>query len=307
MANNIQLAKKYIGDPTNFNQVFKKGSLTARLDSAAHRINFLNAKTVEIASYGFSTDLMGDYSRANGAPAADIVDTWKSYTLSQDKGNSLYLDVMDDEETLGEGLIRRANEFTRRIIIPGVDKYRFSVLGSVPTPATTPTVIGSKIVSGAASTSADVITRIDTAFEYLAENEVDTDNSILYVTPAFKNLMQNATGITKYFSTQKAHDGDVSTLIQFYNGAEIVEVPSNRLGEDVEFILVQPLAVGTAVKFDETRLINLTDTDATKFGHAWKYRIYYDLFLSVGKGIVEGEGATKTLVNPGVYVFKRND
>ena len=32
MANNIELAKKYIADPNNFNQVFRKGSLTSLLD-----------------------------------------------------------------------------------------------------------------------------------------------------------------------------------------------------------------------------------------------------------------------------------
>lgn len=304
MANTIALAQKYINDPANFNQVYKAAAKSADLE--ANEIKFLDGNVVKLPKYSFSVSAMGTYDRATGAPVADLTETWSTYQLSQDKGNSLFLDVMDDEETLSEGLIKRANEYVRQIAVPTVDAYRFGVLGTVPTPAATPTVLGSKIVTSAASTTATILTNVDAAFQYLEEKEVSVEGLILYVTPAVRNLMNNATGITKYFSVQQMHDGDVSTKVEFYNGAKIVVVASSRLGTKVEFILVQPKCVGSTVKFNESRLIDLTATDDKRFGFAWKYRMYYDLFLAAGPAIIEGTTPNFTLVNPGVYVKKES-
>lgn len=301
MANNIALAQKYLNDPRNFNQVYKNASKT--IDLEANQLQFLDANTVKLPIYNFSSSVMGTYSRDTGAPLIDLIEKWSTYTLSQDKGNSIKLDVMDDEETLGEGLIKRANEFTRRVIVPGIDTYRFGVLASVPTPTTDPTVVGSKIVGTTASTASDAISNVDAGFEYLEKNEVPMEGLVLYVTPAFRLLMQRSADITKKFDVQLV-DGDVNTRIETYNGAKIVTVPNTRLGTNIEFILVQPMSVGSAVKFNESRFIDLTNTTQGFFGQGWKYRVYYDLFISEGQAIIEGSGSTKTLVNPGIYVKK---
>lgn len=301
MANNIALAQKYLNDPTNFNQVYKNEAKTVDLEG--NQLKFLDANTVKLPRYNFSASVMGTYSRDSGAPVVDLVETWDTYTLSQDKGNSIKLDVMDDEETLGEGIIKRANEFTRRVIVPGIDAYRFGKLATVPTPATDPTVVGAKIVGTTASTATDAISNVDTAFEFLEKNEVPMEGLVLYVTPAFRLLMQRSDDITKKFSVQDGGN-NVDTRVEFYNGAKIVTVPPARLGTNIEFILVQPKAVASAVKFNESKLIDLTETTQGFFGQGWKYRVYYDLFLSQGSAIIEGTGATKTLVQPGVYVKK---
>lgn len=301
MANTISLAVKYINDVKNFNQVYKNEAKTTDLET--NELKVLDGNAVKMPNYGFSTAVMGTYSRDTGAPSANLVETWKTYTLSQDKGNSLVLDVMDDEETLGEGLIKRANEFTRRVIVPGIDAYRFGVLASVPTPAATPTVVGAKIVNGTLSTSSTAIENLDNAFKYLEDNEVPMEGLILYCTPSFRLAMQRSTEIAKRFEVQTKQT-DVNTTIELYNGAKIVTVPSSRLGAVVEFILVQPRSVASCVKFNESRLVDLTETSTSNFGQAWKYRVYYDLFISEGSTIIEGADATKVLINPGIYVKK---
>lgn len=297
MANSIALAQKYIGDQTNFNQVYKEKALTADLE--ANQLRVLDGNTVKIPLYAFSSQTLGNYSRATGAPAVDLVETWKTYTLSQDKGVSLYLDEMDDEETLSEGIIRRANEYVRQVIVPAVDTYRFSVLTRTPTT----TVVGAHIVTeDATPTSAsNILELIDGAFEYMAENEVSKEGLILYVSPKERTYIQRSSDLSKYVAVQKMI-GDVSTLVETYNGAKIVEVPSARLGEKVEFILVQPKSVASCVKFDESRLINATETTSNLFGYHWKARLYYDLFIADGPAIKEG--ASDVLVNPGIYVHK---
>lgn len=303
MANTIALAQKYIADINNFNQVYKYASLTADLE--ANQIKVLDGNTVKLPKYAFSNYALPTYSRDSGTTVVDLIESWNTYTLTQDKGTTLKLDVMDDEETLSQGLIKRANEYVRQVIVPAVDTYRFGVLATVPTPATTPTEadLGSKIVTDAVLTTSNVFEKIDAAFKYQADNEVPKTDLILYVTPATRHLMQRSTDISKKFDVQTVQ-GEISTVIEYYNGAKIVEVPSGRLGAGISFMLVQPKAVASCVKFNESVLVNLTETDAKFFGFAWKWRMYYDLFIAAGPAITEGTGANKTLVNPGVYVYK---
>lgn len=302
MANNIALAQKYINNVENFNQVFKRDSLTGLLET--QKLNFLDANTVKVPNRKFSTYTLGDYNRATGAAQVDLEEEWDTYTLTQDKGEFLYLDVMDDEETLSEGLIARANARNREVVVPSVDKYRFGVLATVPTPATDPTVVGAKIITAAAATVDNAVELVDNAHEYMEENEVPIDGTVLFVTPAFRKKMQRSKDIQKNFGVRDITLGGITTQFDEYNGSVIVTVPTARLGADIEFILVHPQAISTTVKFNESRLVDATATTKNLFGNYWKFRLYHDLFISKGQAIIEGTGATKTLVNPGVYVKK---
>ena len=294
MANNIVLAEKYINDPNNFNVVFKRDSLTALLET--ERVNFLDAQTIKVPNRKFNTYELGDYSRADGTTAVELIETWDTYTLSQDKGETIYLDVMDDEETLGDGLISRANARNREVVVPSVDKYRFNKLQTVPTAS----VVGAKIITAVAATPTNAIELVDDAHTYLQENEVPIEGTILFVSPAFKKSMQRSPDITRTFGTREVNVGGITTQFDEYNGSLIVTVPTPRLGANTEFILVNPLSVTATIKFNESRLVDGTATTSNLFGNFWKFRLYHDFFISKGQAIKEGN----LLVNPGIYVKK---
>lgn len=302
MANSIELAKKYIADPNNFNQVFRKGSLTSLL--LTERVVFLDADTIKMPKYGFSTDVQGAYSRENGTTRVGLVESWDTYQLTRDMGETIDLDVMDDEETLGEGIMRRANERTRQVIVPSNDGYIFNVLATVPTAATDPTVVGAKIVTSAAATPATALSLVDAAIDYLEEAEVGVEDAVLYCTTEFKRKMANSTALTRMFGVKEVGVANVKVTFETYEDIPIVSVPTKRLGAGVEFILVNKKAVTYVNKFTESKLINLTETTDNKFGWAWKYRQYGDFFLSEGAAVIEGSGATKVKINQGVYVKK---
>lgn len=305
MANNIVLAQNYAADGNNFQKVFAAASVTEDLTSQG--VVFTGAKTVKMPFYNFSLDKnadLPDYSRVNGTTVVDLIETFKELTLSQDKGPSLYLDEMDDEETLSEGIITRINEFIRTREVPAVDRYRFSVLFKTPTPATDPTVVGAKIVSGVVATDETIFAEIDAAFEDFSKKAVSKEGLVLYVSPETRTRMQRSKDITRQFATQTLTDGNVSTVVVMYNGAKVVE--SALLGANIEFSLVQPKAVASVVKYNNSKILT-GDQLPGKFGYQWDHRFYYDLFHSEGKAIIEGTGATKTLVNPGVYVKKTSE
>jgi hypothetical protein len=304
MANNIALAQKYVADPENFQGVFAAATLTG--DLTTQDVVFTGAKTVKMPFYNFSLAAGADlpnYNRATGTTLVDLIETWKELTLSQDKGPSLYIDEMDDEETLGQGIIKRVNEFIRTRHVPAVDKYRFSVAFKTPTPATDPTVVGAKIVVGNILTKDNVLDAIDAAFEYQSEQAVTKEGLVLYIKPSARTLLQRAKDLSRQIVVQNVSINNVNTVIETYNGAKIVEVPSAILGTDIDFALVQPKALASCVKYNASKILT-GESLPGKFGYQWDHRFYYDLFHSEGKAIIEGTGSNKTLVNPGVYVYK---
>lgn len=294
MANNITLAEKYINDPDNFNGIYKRESLTSLLET--ERIRFLDANTVKVPNRKFSTGTIGDYSRANGGQEVGLEETWDTFTIAQDKGEFMYLDVMDDEETLSDGLIARANRRYSEDIVPYLDTYRFGKLQTVPTAS----VVGAKIITSAAATPTNAIELVDDAHTYLQNNEVPIEGTILYVSPDFKKKMQRSPDITRTFGTREITVGGVNTQFDVYNGSLVITVPAPRLGLTTEFILVNPKSITSTMKFNESRLVNATETTKNLFGFYWKWRMYHDLFISKGQAIKEGS----VLVNPGIYVKK---
>lgn len=87
MANSIALATKFL---PILDGVYKRESLTSRLDAANAAVQFIGADTVKI----FKTDMsgFGNYSRENGFPQGNVTSGWETYQLQRDRGVSLDVD-----------------------------------------------------------------------------------------------------------------------------------------------------------------------------------------------------------------------
>ena len=96
MAQSIALAQKF--QPI-LDEIYKRESLTARLDALTKPVNFAGANVVKV----FKTDPigLGTYSRVSGYPAGQVVGTWETLQLATERGRGFVIDRMDDEETLG--------------------------------------------------------------------------------------------------------------------------------------------------------------------------------------------------------------
>lgn len=272
MANTIALAVNYLKDAVALNEVFKQRSLTTDLE--AQRVQWLSADTVKLPKITFGGAL-GTYSRATGHVANDITLAWDTFQLTQDKGNKLLIDRMDDEEGIGDGLISYTNQYIRTLVTPAVDTYRFS-----------------KMVSGAGTralsqtvAAADVIDKFQTALETFATNEVPTEGNILYITPAVDTLLQLSTDLSKYIQVG-AFGGNADMRVRMFNGNKIVVVPASRLGSGINFILVNPSAVVGVVKHNPA---TLWEKVPGYDGMQIDYRIYHDFFVLANR-------------NKGVYV-----
>jgi hypothetical protein len=274
MANTIDLVSKYLADPANLNAVYKAASLTADLEAA--KVQFVGANVVKLPTLTFGAGL-GTYNRDSGYTAMDVTKAWTTYTLSQDKGNSLLLDAMDEEESAGEGaaagsgIISFVNEYIRQVVVPAIDTYRFAAM-----------VEGTGTTVELTLTAANVVAQLEAAFETFATNEVPVEGAILYMLPSVKTFLQTASTVSRYVSYGTGVNGQIDNRVMYYNGARIIEVPASRLGADVQFILVQPKSVLSVVKHNPSYFFG-RGTHPGKDADIVDYRLYYDFFVIANK------------------------
>jgi hypothetical protein len=282
MANTIALVTQYLKNAENAQALFKKASLTTDLEVAPSLVSFVGADTVKLPKITFGNNTFGTYSRANGHTTKDVNLEWATYQLSQDKGDALRLDSMDDEEGMANGLTSYFNRYVQRIVTPSVDAYR---LGKLATGAGT--IAYSQTVD-----AATVLAKMLTAHQALDENEVPSEGRILYITPAVNTIFQTSEDILKYIQVG-SWNGDVDLQVRMFNGAKIVVVPATRMPANANFILVQTDSVMGLVKHNPATL----HTVIPGFdGVQVDYRMYHDLFVITDRS--KGIYLSTTAVDP---------
>lgn len=278
MSNSISLVTKFLAI---LDEVYKKNSLTARLDSPTKPVEFGGAAAVNVLK--LSTVGLGTYSRSTGYPAGDVTAAWETLTLAASRGRALSIDRMDNEETLGMAFGKLADEFMRVSVAPEVDAYRFSKYASwsgISSPS-----------QAALADAAAVVAALRVATNTMDEDEVPEDGRILYITPTLRGYIEDS-------DTTKSRE----VLARF---SEIISVPQSRFykgitldagstssaggftktsstGRDLNFMVIHPTAVLQAVKHDSMKYFS-PDQNQTADAHLLQYRLYHDAFVYENK------------------------
>ena len=283
MPNTITLASKFL---RILDGIYKRESLTAILEGANQNVKFNGGNKVSI----FKTDMSGlaDYSRATGFVTGSVNAGWDDYILSKDRGISLTVDAMDDEETLGMAFGTLASEFVRTKEVPEIDAYRFAVMAST---------------TGVGGTSADITVGttdcpvlVDQAEEQMGDDEVPEEGRILFTSEKFY------AGIKSKITRVLANENGVNHEIEVFNNMPVVRVPKGRFntavtlydgtsnfgfaptagGFAINFMIVHPSAVMPIVKHEVPRIwmpSQNINADAYKFD----LRVYHDMFVLKNK------------------------
>lgn len=278
MANVIALADKFM---PILDEIYKRESLTSRLDSKTKPVEFGGVNEVQI----FKTSIvgLGNYSRASGYPAGDVTASWETIQLTQERGRAFSIDRMDNEETLGMAFGTLAGEFIRTQVVPEVDAYRFA------TWAGTANISGT---TGALASASDVLAAVDVASGRLDTDEVPSEGRILFISQTHYRLLTAA--VTRYLDNQSTYDRRLKML----DGIEIVPVPQGRLydeitlnagatsnaggysatGDAINFILMHPTAVDQATKLASLKIFS---PEENQLSDAWmfQYRLYHDAWV----------------------------
>jgi len=277
MANNLERSQKYL---KLILELFKKGSLTARLDSESMQYDHSDAKTVKVLTV--STTGLGNYVKDQGYPQGAITTAWIPFELNQDRGAKFLLDRIDDDEVLGLTIGRAAQEFTDFQMVPELDAYRFA-----------------KYYDGAGKkVSADlnretILEAFDQAAVHLNSLDVPESSRILYVN---QNLeLATRAALNRVY----ANEGTINTRVTNYNGMEIVYVPNKRFqtlielnsGENnewgykidpaskpINFILMYTRSVIQASKTAKGKFIS-ADENPNVDSHQFAFRIFHDAYV----------------------------
>jgi len=282
MPNSISLVTKFL--PV-LDEVYKRESVTSILDTANSRVEFIGANIIKL--FTIELDGLGNYNRNTGYVGGDITAAWEQYQLTQDRGRSFMLDVMDNDETLGMTLAGLLSEFLRVYVVPEIDSYRFAkYAGTSGILAATPADITS---------SSDVVGFLDEADKDMSNNEVPHDGRVLFVSEdVYKRLKGQ---ITRFIENG---EGNVNRTVEVFDDMRVIRVPANRFntaitlkdgttsgqttggytvgGYPINFMIVHPSAVAQVVKHVVPRLFS---PQQNQIADAWKYdyRIYHDAFV----------------------------
>lgn len=285
-------------------EVYKMGSKTAILDTSNERVRFIGADTVNL--YTTSMDGLGDYSRNAGFVTGSVTGSWEPYKLTQDRGRSFMVDVMDNDETMGMAFGTLTGEFIRTQVTPEIDAYRFAkYAGTSGISSATP----ADITVG----TTDVPGLIQTAETVMGDDEVPEEGRILFISEtAYAGLKDKI--------TRMVMNGErgIETAVDFYDGMRVIKVPKGRFntaitlndgissGETaggytvpastsypINFMIIHPSAVLQVTKHVVPRIFS---PQVNQSADAWKfdYRIYHDCFVEANKvaGIYLHRGAT---------------
>jgi hypothetical protein len=288
MANTISTAVNFLNNEEYINALFLGSSLTQ--DLLKPNTTFVGAKTAKIQKIAFGSSTMGKYDRDTGYTENAVTLSWAEVSITQDVGNELRLDRMDEDESrLANGIMSLYNRYMRTIAIPEMDKYCFSKIASASGIQT----------SGVATalTKDTVMGAIDKGFTAFINKRININSDlVLYVNASTDALIQSkAEDISKIRLGE--WNGVIDTKVAMYKTAKYVVVPDDELviiGEEsdtaVPFLLINTNAVVKVVKYQEV----VANENVPKHGHrliALDIGFYYDLYLQP-----DGE--------KGVYAYK---
>lgn len=280
MANSITLFKNYI---SLLDEVYKENAKTSVLDGDMSLVH-AGSNAHEIVIPKISMDGLGDYSRNGGYVDGDVVLTNETVAFNYDRGRAFTVDAMDNEETAGVAFGKLSSEFIRTKVVPEMDAFRFATYAG--------TTGISKVSAGATlSTGADVITALRAATTKMDEDEVPTEDRVLFITPTLHGLIQDMDTtksrevMSRFSSVVLVPQSRFYTAITLYDGktdtssqdSGVNQKPGGYVkasaGKDINFMVIHKPAVLQYTKHTVSKVIT-PDENQTADAYKFPYRAY---------------------------------
>ena len=291
MANVLEYAK--IFQPALDKQVVQEAT-TGWMELNSNMVRYNGGNEVKLPD--MVMDGLGDYDRANGFVKGGVTLSWKTYSLTQDRGRTFSIDAMDVDETAFVATAGNVlGEFQRTQVVPEIDAYRYSKLATL--------AIGAEQTRSLAVTEANVLDEILTDLASM-EDVIGAQDVIITMSPITANLLSKAG--KDLLNKAVLAKGGLSVEVQALNDNLIVKAPSKLLKTEFEFLDGEtsgqeaggfkaatgaldinwiistkdaPIAVS---KTDKTRTFS---PDVNQDADAWKidYRKYHDLWVPASK------------------------
>lgn len=262
--NNIQLSTVYL---PLLDEVYKNEVKTSILDGDQATIK--KGQNGEIKVAKLDMDGLGDFDRNSGYTEGTSKLTWETIKYDKERSQKLKVDRLDNEESLGIAVAKLSSEFLRTKVAPETDAARIAKIASVE---------GVTKKEETITTGDEMYKALRAGTNKMDEDEVSTENRILFITPTGKALIDD-------LETYKSK----SVMSRF---SQVIEVPQTRMytaitlntGEenygykkadgaaDINFMIVERSAAVTAM--DQFIKYFSPDEDQNGDSHVFPYRNY---------------------------------
>lgn len=199
--NNIELSTIYL---PMLDEVYKSEAKTSILDG--DEVTVQKGLNGELKVAKLDMDALGDFDRNSGYTRGNTKFVWETVKYDKERSQDLRIDRLDNQEALGLPFAKLSGEFIRTKVVPETDAARIAK------------IVGVDGISKKAETISDgagVVTALRTCINKMDEDEVPTENRILFITPTLRGMIDD-------LDTTKSK----KVLERF---ASIIEVPQTRM------------------------------------------------------------------------------
>lgn len=272
MANSIEMCKEYVNNQVEHLNMFARNLLCA--DFLVRKPD-VKGNVISYDRYSFANYVMGTVS--NGSVSQkDFTCERVNKTLTQDRGDSLTLDIKDKlEGQIADGIAGLYNFYQVKVKVPTLDKYAFGKFAEVGG--------DEQIVVTGSLTSANILGAIVDAKKPLKNKRIDTKECVLFISVSANALLEQATlGQARIHMGNWA--GKLDAQVRMFDEMKLIEVPDDTLG--CAFIIAHPLSASV---IDVLGIVELYERVPGKPGTAQvDVRDHFDAWVepSGGEGIV---------------------
>ncbi len=260
--NNIEISTIYL---PKLDQVYKNEAKTSILDGDETTVQKGLNGEIKIAK--LDMDGLGDFDRNTGYTKGSTKFVWETVKYDKERSQDLRIDRLDNQEALGLPFAKLSSEFVRTKVIPETDAARIAKIASV-------TGISEK--EETLADGAGVVTALRACTNKMDEDEVSTENRILFITPTLKGMIDDldttkSKKVLERFSTIiEVPQTRMYTAVTLNDGKENYGYKKAEGANEINFLCVEKSAAVTAM--DQFIKYFTPDEDQIGDDNVFKYR-----------------------------------
>lgn len=262
--NNIELSTVYL---PLLDEVYKKEVKTSVLDGDQATIK--KGQNGEIKVAKLDMDGLGDFDRNSGYTEGTSKLTWETIKYDKERSQKLKVDRLDNEESLGIAVAKLSSEFLRTKVAPETDAARIAKIASVE---------GVTKKEETITTGDEMYKALRAGTNKMDEDEVSTENRILFITPTGKALIddletyKSKSVMSRFSQVIEVPQTRMYTAITLNTGEENYGYKKAEGATDINFMIVERSAAVTAM--DQFIKYFSPDEDQNGDSHVFPYRNY---------------------------------
>lgn len=260
--NNIEISTIYL---PKLDEVYKNEAKTSILDGDETTIQ--KGLNGEIKVAKLDMDGLGDFDRKSGYTSGSTTFKWETVKYDKERSQDLRIDRLDNQEALGMPFAKLSSEFLRTKVVPETDAARIAKIASVD---------GISEKEEALNDGAGVVSALRACTNKMDEDEVSTENRILFITPTLKGMIDDldttkSKKVLERFSTIiEVPQTRMYTAVTLNDGTENYGYKKATGANDINFLCVEKSAAVTAM--DQFIKYFTPDEDQNGDSNVFKYR-----------------------------------